>query len=72
MDTVWLLWSSLFGLIGMAVFVYGRRQRLVVPTLVGGALMVYPYFVSNTVALVSVGVLLIGGWIIGQRFEDSL
>jgi hypothetical protein len=72
MDTAWLMWSSLFSLIGFAVFVYGRRQRRGAPTLIGAALMIYPYFVSSSVALIAIGVLLIGALVVGHRLEDSL
>ncbi len=72
MDTAWLVWSSLFALIGFAAFVYGRRQRRAVPTLVGAALMTYPYFVSNTLLLVGIGALLIGALFFGNQLEDSL
>jgi hypothetical protein len=72
MDTGWLIWSSLFALIGFAVFVYGRRQRRGAPTLIGVALMVYPYFVSSSVALIVIGVLLLGALVVGNRLEDSL
>jgi hypothetical protein len=72
MDTAWLMWSSLFSLIGFAVFVYGRRQRRGAPTLIGAALMVYPYFVSSSVAVIVIGVLLIGALVVGNRLEDSL
>jgi hypothetical protein len=72
MDSGWLIWSSLFSLIGLAVFVYGRRQRRGAPTLIGVALMVYPYFVSSTLALIAIGVLLLGALVVGNRLEDSL
>jgi len=38
--------------------VYGKKQRSVVPLVCGLGLMVFPYFVSNTVVLVIVGLLL--------------
>ena len=72
MDTAWLVWSGLFSLIGSAVFVYGRRQRRGAPTLVGVTLIVYPYFVSTTLAVVVIGVLLLAGLVVANRFEDSL
>lgn len=72
MNASWLMWSSLFSLIGLAVFVYGRRQRRAAPILVGVALMVYPYFVSGTLVLVGIGVLLIGALWVAHRMEDSL
>jgi hypothetical protein len=72
MDSAWLIWSSLFALIGFAVLVYGRRQRRAAPTLVGVALMVYPYFVSSSWALIAIGVLLLGALVVGSRLEDNL
>ena len=56
MDTSTLLWGLLFGSIGLGFFVYGRRQKMVVPLLTGVALMILPYCVSNTILLVVSGV----------------
>ncbi|MDD3763694.1 MAG: hypothetical protein PHP86_10435 [Nevskiales bacterium] len=53
-----LLWSVLFGSIGFGFFLYGKRQAAIVPLLCGLLLMVYPFFVSNTILLVLVGVAL--------------
>jgi hypothetical protein len=59
MNTSTLLWGVLFGAIGLGFFVYGKRQRVVVPLACGLALMLFPYFISNTVLLVAVGVVLV-------------
>jgi hypothetical protein len=59
MDTSSLLWGLLFGSIGLGFFVYGRRQKAVVPLACGVALMIFPYLVSNTILLVLLGVALI-------------
>jgi hypothetical protein len=48
----------LFGSIGLGFFIYGRRQRAPIPLLCGIALMVFPYFVSNSLLLVAIGALL--------------
>jgi hypothetical protein len=48
----------LFGSIGLGFFIYGKKQRAVVPLVCGLALMVFPYFVSNAMLLVGIGVLL--------------
>ncbi|HSX82660.1 MAG TPA: amino acid transport protein [Candidatus Saccharimonadia bacterium] len=53
-----LMVSVLFSSIGAGYFVYGKKQRQVVPLLTGLALCVYPYFLSNGYAIVVVGVLL--------------
>ena len=54
MDTVSLLLSVLFGALGLGFLVYGRKAGRLVPAIVGLALMVVPYFISNTVLLLSV------------------
>jgi len=54
-----LLWSLLFGSVGLSFFVYGKRQQAVVPLLCGLALMTFPYLVSNTALLVAIGVVFI-------------
>jgi hypothetical protein len=48
----------LFGSIGLGYFIYGKKQKAVVPLFCGLALMVFPYFVPNAALLVGVGVLL--------------
>lgn len=53
-----LLWSVVFGAVGLAYFVYGKKQQMFVPLLCGIGLMVFPYFMSNTIVLVIVGSLL--------------
>jgi hypothetical protein len=50
-----LLWGVLFGSVGLGYFVYGKRQRAVVPLLCGIALMALPYFISTAWLLVVVG-----------------
>jgi predicted membrane protein len=55
----WLLWGLLFGSFGLGFFVYGKKQRAVVPLVCGLALMIFPYFISNTILLVGIGVMLI-------------
>ncbi|MCX2981400.1 hypothetical protein EYC98_11045 [Halieaceae bacterium IMCC14734] len=59
MDTATILWALLFGSIGLGYFIYGRRQSHAVARYTGIALMVCPYFVSNTVILVIVGISLL-------------
>jgi len=54
-----LLWNVLFSSIGFGFFVYGRKQRSVMPLLTGLALMTYPYFVDTLTLLLGVGIFLI-------------
>lgn len=53
-----LIFSFLFGTIGLGYFIYGKKQSLFVPLFTGLALMVYPYFVSNSYVMVAVGIVL--------------
>lgn len=48
----------LFGAIGLGFFVYGSRQRVIVPFVVGVALFIFPHFVSNLYLLIAIGVVL--------------
>ena len=56
--TAVLLWGLLFGSIGFGFFIYGKKQKAVVPLITGIALCVVPYFIANVYALVVVGVFL--------------
>ena len=49
----------LFGSAGLGFFIYGRRQRTIVPLLCGLALMVVPYFIPNAWLLFAVGLVLV-------------
>jgi ABC-type transport system involved in multi-copper enzyme maturation permease subunit len=53
-----ILLGLLFGSIGLAFFMYGKKQQRAVPLVCGIALMVYPYFVPSTMWLIVVGVAL--------------
>jgi hypothetical protein len=53
-----LLWGLLFSSVGVGFFLYGKQQRSVVPLLCGLALCIYPYFISNTLATIAVGIAL--------------
>ena len=54
-----LLWSLLFSSVGLGFFLYGKKQQAVVPLFSGLALMIYPYFVSSSILLVAIGVVLV-------------
>jgi hypothetical protein len=51
-----LLWGVLLGSVGLGYFVYGKKQRALVPLLCGLALMIAPYFISNAWLLVAAGI----------------
>ncbi|HEB54769.1 MAG TPA: hypothetical protein ENI98_00405 [Gammaproteobacteria bacterium] len=54
-----LLWGVIFGGIGLGFFTYGKKQKAVVPLLIGIALFIFPYFISNVYVLVLVGSVLV-------------
>jgi hypothetical protein len=51
-----LLLSLAIGCVGLACFVYGKRQGRLPQMVAGAALMIYPYFVPNLVAMAIVAV----------------
>lgn len=57
-DSAQLFWGVIFGSIGFGYFLYGKKRKKTVPLLSGIGLMVYPYFVSNSVVLALLGVAL--------------
>ncbi len=58
MEVSILLWGVLFSSVGLGFFIYGRKQRAPVPLVCGLALMIYPYFIPNRIALVAIGIVL--------------
>ncbi len=58
LDESLLLWGVLFGSIGIGYFIYGKREKVIVPMVCGLVLMVFPYFVEGTIPLVAIGVAL--------------
>jgi hypothetical protein len=58
-STSQLVWAMLFGSIGVGFFMYGKKQKMVMPLLTGMALCIFPYFISNVYFLVIVGVALL-------------
>jgi hypothetical protein len=53
-----LLWGLLFSSVGVGFFLYGKRQRSPVPLVCGLALIIYPYFVGNLIAMIAIGIAL--------------
>jgi len=59
MDASLLLWGMLFGSVGLGFFSYGKKQKAAVPLIVGVALFILPYVITNVYALVAAGIGLI-------------
>jgi hypothetical protein len=59
------IWGILFGSFGLAYFVYGKKQKKVLSLLCGVGLRVFPYFITNMIAFVLIGVVLVvAPWVI--------
>ena len=58
-STSTLIWGVIFGSIGLGYFVYGKKQKAVIPLFCGIGLMVFPYFISNIYILFISGIILI-------------
>lgn len=59
MSTANIFASVIFGSVGLAAFIYGKKQASFKAMTIGILLMVYPYFISNAVAVYAVGVALV-------------
>ena len=60
-----LIWNVLLSAFGLGYFIYGKKQKMVLPLVCGIGLMVFPYFVSSAVAMALIGaVLLAAPWFI--------
>ncbi len=53
-----ILGGILFGSIGFIAFVYGKKMSEIRTMGLGAVLVVFPYLVSNTIALYVIGILL--------------
>ena len=54
-----LLLGLVFGVIGSAYIVYGKRQYEPWFLVIGFALIIYPYFISSALLTILVGVILV-------------
>ena len=59
MDATSLVIGIFTGAIGVAYFIYGKRQARFVPLIAGMLLCVYPYFVASVPLMLAVGAALI-------------
>lgn len=50
-----LFWNLMFGVVGTAYFMYGRKQHAPIPLVCGIALGIFPFFVSNAWLLFGIG-----------------
>jgi hypothetical protein len=65
------LWLSLvLGLIGVAYFMYGKKESEFSFMLAGGLLCGYPYVVSNIVAVLAIGAVLMASAFVARRMAS--
>jgi hypothetical protein len=60
-SAAYLLASIVFGTVGFAAFMYGKKSLAWKPMSLGVALMVYPYFIETTWLVYAVGIALCAG-----------
>jgi hypothetical protein len=58
MTATYLMLSMLFGTFGIGFVIYAKKAGKLIPAIVGGTLMVVPYFISNIPLMVIVSVTL--------------
>jgi uncharacterized membrane protein YcaP (DUF421 family) len=55
LSAVNLIGNLVFGSIGFVAFIYGKKQNLWKTMFTGLALMIFPYFIAETVAMYAAG-----------------
>ena len=53
-----IMGGIIFSIIGWYAFIYGKREKSVRPMVIGIVLMVYPYFIPNTLLFFIIGIAL--------------
>ena len=58
MNATTLLLSVIFSSIGLGYFLYGKKQKVIIPFICGIVLMIYPYFLENITIISVIGIIL--------------
>ena len=58
-DTHYLLIGLVFSSIGMGYFIYGKKQKHKVALCTGLCLIVYPYMITEPIAMIVIGIALL-------------
>jgi len=58
-STSTLLMVVIFGAIGLSFFVYGKKQKAIIPLFCGIGLMILPYFIPNMYILILSGIIIV-------------
>jgi hypothetical protein len=54
MDSTSLMASFAFGMVGMGMFMYGKKAARPIPMAAGAGLIVLPYFITHLVVMIVV------------------
>ncbi len=54
-----LLWGAFFSVIGLCFFLYGKNTKKDLLFYTGVSLFIYPYFISDVIVMILVGMLLL-------------
>ena len=57
-DSYLLLWGGIFSLVGLIFFLYGKNKKKDLLFYTGVSLFIYPYFISNVLTMILVGIFL--------------
>jgi len=67
LDPLHLIVSFVVSGIGFVAFVYGKKQQQLYPMIAGVALLVFPYFVDNLWATVTITAAVLAGlWVLSR------
>lgn len=59
-STAQIVWGLIVGSIGLGFFIFGKKQKKLVPFMVGISLFIIPYLIANVYMLVlAAGVLIV-------------
>lgn len=58
MNSTTLFLGLIFSSIGLGYFIYGKKQKMIVPFICGIALMIFPYFLENNLLISAIGMIL--------------
>jgi hypothetical protein len=57
MNSTTLFLGLIFSSIGLGYFIYGKKQKMIVPFICGIALMIFPYFIENNLLISAIGLI---------------
>jgi hypothetical protein len=59
-DGISIIWGFIWGTIGLGFFIYGKKNKKIIPFVSGIVLMLLPYVVPNLIFLAIISIICIG------------